>query len=226
MGEPQDPYLQARRGLLLAVGGLHVLTAHSHQVSTAHTGRVALLCLKWSYVSTFSNLWGNLQSSSRVWVREKSDRKVSVEVLQWRGMQCRIKKKARCDRWAVLLLMIVFLQIIRAPASKMDCPICLHGKRSGSCEQLFLQHWVRQKEHCLHPWHWPTSTGQSLFSTPIQWSSHTYRLIIRGKLIRVRSKAVPTDNHISITAKCTVVLLFIQSRSSSPFIKCWEQAGS
>lgn len=34
---------------------------------------------------------------------------------------------ARSDRLAVLSVMIVFLQIIRAPALKTDCPIHLHG---------------------------------------------------------------------------------------------------
>lgn len=231
MGGHQGPYLQARRGLLLTVGGLHMLTAHPHQASTVSAclpmqGELPLCALNDLMFPFFQFL---RQSTEQQGLSEgEKYQRVSVEVLQWRGMQCRIKEKAWCDRWAVLLLMIVFLQIIRAPASKTDCPICLHGKGSGSCEQLFLQHWARQKERLC-----PAGThgvGQPALASHCfllpYYSLTPNRPIIWEKLIRVRSKAMPTDNHISITAKCTVVLLFTQGRSSSPFIKCWEQAGS
>lgn len=39
---------------------------------------------------------------------------------------------ARRDRLAVLFVMMVFLQIIRAPALKTDCPIHLCGSSTGT----------------------------------------------------------------------------------------------
>lgn len=107
---------------------------------------------------------------------------------------------ARCDRLAVLSLMMVFLQIIRAPALKTDCPIRLRGSSTEARWE-----WERRlgaaspaARPWQHPWCLPNGASKSLSSATISLASN--KPIIWGKLIIARTGAMPTANHISNTA--------------------------
>lgn len=114
---------------------------------------------------------------------------------------------ARCDRLAVLSLMMVFLQIIRAPALKTDCPIRLCGsstearweweRRPGAALPA-ARSWPMTALPWQHPWCLPNSAGKSLSSATISLASN--KPIIWGKLIIARTGAMPAANHISNTA--------------------------
>lgn len=122
---------------------------------------------------------------------------------------------ARCDRLAVLSLMMVFLQIIRAPALKTDCPI---RPRGSSTEARW--EWERRPGAALpaarpwqHPWCLPNGAGKSLSSATISLASN--KPIIWGKLIIARTGAMPTANHISNTAN-----------TQQCFFLCWLGAAA
>ena len=151
-------------------------------------------------------------------------------------MKRRIKEMARCDRLAVLSVMTVFLQIIRASALKTDCPIHLCGStmetlgeeerwlgavecrtRSQEGKQQFCP--VSTHDIC------ETALANHYFLLLYYHPLASNKLIIWGKLITARTRAMLRDNHISTTAKCTTVLLLMQAWSGSLFTKRWKQTG-
>lgn len=88
---------------------------------------------------------------------------------------------ARCDRLAVLSPMIVFLQIIRAPALKTDCPIRLRGsstetrweweRRPGAASPAARSREVTALPR-QHPWCLPNRAGKSLSAATISLTSN------------------------------------------------------
>lgn len=132
-------------------------------------------------------------------------------------MKWRIKETAQCDRLAVLSVMIVFLQIIRAPALKMDCPIHPCGSTTETRGRGDTAGSQDAKQEF-----WPVGTHdahQIVLANCYFLLSHYHplasnKLIIWGKLITARTRAMLTDNRISNTAKCTMVVPVAASAQS------------
>lgn len=194
---------------------LHAQTRHIGCVP-ARARTAARLCFRSHYVpfSQFLRQSAERQSSSEGEKSQKGER--GSIAIKRDGM----KNKGDGPMWQIGCPIgggSFFLQIIRAPALKMDCPIHPCGSTTetrGRGDTAGSQD--TKQEFCRVGTHGACQTvlanGYFLLSRYHPLTSN--KPVIWGKLITARTRARLTDNHISNTAKCTMVMQVAASAQS------------